>query len=84
MTEVSQPISTTSWAPNALDRCDSMSCPAQAYVRATGVSGELFFCGHHYEAIVTSETSLEKLKQFAFEIVDCTDSLIENRLQGDN
>ncbi len=29
----------------ALDRCDS--CGAQAYVRATLASGELFFCAHH-------------------------------------
>jgi hypothetical protein len=30
---------------SALDRCDS--CGAQAYVRATMSSGELFFCAHH-------------------------------------
>ena len=29
----------------AFDRCDS--CGAQAYVRATMSSGELFFCAHH-------------------------------------
>ena len=28
------------------DRCDK--CGAQAFVLATGVSGELMFCGHHY------------------------------------
>lgn len=30
---------------NAFDRCDK--CGAQALVRATLVSGELYFCGHH-------------------------------------
>lgn len=30
---------------NAGDRCDS--CGAQAYVRVTMTSGELFFCAHH-------------------------------------
>lgn len=30
----------------ALDRCDQ--CSAQAYVRATLVSGDLSFCGHHW------------------------------------
>jgi len=30
---------------SALDRCDS--CGAQAYVRVTMASGELFFCAHH-------------------------------------
>jgi hypothetical protein len=29
----------------ALDRCDS--CGAQAYVKVTMASGELFFCAHH-------------------------------------
>lgn len=29
----------------ALDRCDS--CGAQAYVRVTMATGELFFCAHH-------------------------------------
>lgn len=29
----------------ATDRCDS--CGAQAYVRVTLTSGELFFCAHH-------------------------------------
>lgn len=29
----------------ALDRCDS--CGAQAYVRATVATGQLFFCAHH-------------------------------------
>ena len=32
-------------AMTALDRCDK--CGAQAMVRATLVSGELYFCGHH-------------------------------------
>jgi hypothetical protein len=29
----------------AADRCDS--CGAQAYIRATMSSGELYFCAHH-------------------------------------
>lgn len=29
----------------ALDRCDS--CGAQAYIRVTMNSGELYFCAHH-------------------------------------
>ena len=28
------------------DRCDA--CQAQAFVIVKGVSGELYFCGHHY------------------------------------
>ena len=37
------------------DRCDR--CSAQAYVRATGVNGELYFCGHHFSGM---EESLSK------------------------
>jgi hypothetical protein len=44
------------------DRCDR--CGAQAFVMATGVTGSLFFCAHHF---VKHE---EGVKNFAFEIVD--------------
>ena len=36
----------------ALDRCDK--CGAQAMVRATLTSGELYFCGHHGRQIGSS------------------------------
>ncbi len=58
----------------ALDRCDR--CDAQAYVSASGVSGELLFCGHHYNKVKNS------IKEWAFEIIDETDKLNENRLTG--
>jgi len=51
----------------ALDRCDR--CSAQAYVRATGVSGELYFCGHHFAGME------ESLSKWAFEIIDERDKL---------
>lgn len=51
----------------ALDRCDR--CSAQAYVRATGVSGELYFCGHHFAGME------ESLSKWAFEIIDERDRL---------
>jgi hypothetical protein len=56
----------------AVDRCDR--CSAQAYVRATGVSGELYFCGHHFAGM---EDSLSK---WAFEIIDERDKLNQNKL----
>lgn len=43
-TETRQPIT-------ALDRCDK--CGAAAMVRATLVTGELYFCGHHARQIAT-------------------------------
>lgn len=31
------------------DRCDAGNCPAQAWVIAKFVTGELYFCGHHFD-----------------------------------
>ena len=64
------------WQLTGNDRCDS--CGAQAYVRVTGVTGSLDFCGHHYHA------NQDKLESFAFETIDERDKLIENRLQGED
>ena len=53
---------------NALDRCDR--CGAQAYVRATLLTGgELLFCAHH------GKEYAEKLKPVAKNIQDETDRL---------
>jgi hypothetical protein len=67
------------WTITANDRCDSANCGAQAYVITKGIGGELFFCAHHYNKL-----NGEKLKSFAFEIVDERDRLIENKSQGDD
>lgn len=46
MTQITTENPITVSAPlTALDRCDS--CSAQAYVRATLVTGDLLFCAHH-------------------------------------
>lgn len=63
------------WALTAEDRCDI--CGAQAYVQVRGISGELMFCGHHYD-----KSNNEKLSAFAFEVIDERDRLVENRLVG--
>lgn len=52
----------------AHDRCDS--CGAQAYVKASGVSGELYFCSHHFSKIMKSPEGSSKMETFAYEIVD--------------
>ena len=64
------------WQLTGNDRCDA--CGAQAYVRVTGVTGSLDFCGHHYKA------NQDKLDSFAFETIDERERLIENRLQGED
>ena len=66
----------------ALDRCDSAGCGAQAYIMARGISGELYFCSHHYNKIMENPKGYEKMMGFMLEIVDERDRLIENRLKG--
>lgn len=66
-----------SWTLTAMDRCDS--CGAQAYVMVKGISGDLLFCGHHY-----NKASGSKLDAFAFEVVDERERLVENKSKGDD
>ena len=82
MNESSKTETKSGWELNALDRCDS--CGSQAYVWVTGVSGELFFCGHHYNKIMSTAVGYDKMMKFAFKIVDETEKLIENRLLESN
>ena len=51
------------------DRCDR--CGAKAFVLATGVSGELMFCGHHYHKYEYAIT------QWAYKIVNELDTINE-------
>jgi hypothetical protein len=67
----------------ANDRCDA-DCSAQAYVRVLGVSGELLFCSHHYNKIINNPIGAEKMEQFAYQVIDERERLIENRLIGEN
>ena len=71
------------WMLNANDRCDS-GCNAQAYVYVKGLDGDLLFCAHHYEKIMSNPSGYEKMMGFAIEIVDEREKLIENRLKGDD
>jgi hypothetical protein len=75
-------VETVEWVLTALDRCDS--CGAQAYVQVTGVTGDLFFCGHHYEKIVNNAVGYDKIMKFAFKVVDERERLVENRLQSND
>jgi len=47
---------------NSTDRCDR--CGGQAYFWVNGVSGDLFFCRHHF---LKHE---ESIRAYAFEIID--------------
>ena len=74
-------VETVEWVLTALDRCDS--CGAQACVQVTGVTGDLVFCNHHYNEIMDSPTGYEKMMQFAYNITDERERLVENRLLED-
>jgi hypothetical protein len=76
-------IQTQEWTLTASDRCDA-ECSAQAYVKVTGVTGELLFCSHHYDKIMNSSIGYENMMKFAFEFVDERERLVENRLVGEN
>ncbi len=62
------------------DRCDK--CGAQAYVMVKGSTGDLLFCGHHYEKIMNNPDAYTKMMAFMLEVVDERERLIENRLVG--
>lgn len=65
------------WTLGPQDRCDS--CSAEALVKVTGVSGELYFCGHHYNKIMDNPQGYEKMMAFMYEVLDERDKLIENK-----
>ena len=44
------------------DRCDS--CGAEAFVWVNGITGDLYFCGHHFSKHEA------KIREYAFEIID--------------
>lgn len=75
-------VGTVEWVLTAKDRCDS--CGAQAYIQVTGVTGDLMFCGHHYNSIMDSASGYDKMMNFAYNIVDERERLVENRLKGDD
>jgi hypothetical protein len=62
------------------DRCDGKACGAAALVKVSGVSGELLFCGHHFNKYENTDA----MKEFAFDIIDERWTMQgENRLKED-
>jgi hypothetical protein len=60
------------------DRCDA--CGSAALVKVSGVSGELYFCGHHYNKFEDTDN----MKKFAFDVIDERWTMFdENRLKGE-
>ena len=44
------------------DRCDR--CGAEAFIWINGITGDLFFCAHHFAKWE------DKIREFAFEVID--------------
>jgi hypothetical protein len=70
------------WTLSPLDRCDT--CSAEALVQVTGISGDLMFCGHHYNKIMDNSKGYKKMMAFAITILDERDKLIENKSKGED
>jgi hypothetical protein len=75
-------MTTNEFKLTANDRCDS--CGAQAYVQVVGVSGDLLFCGHHYNKIVDNAVGYDKIMKFAYNIIDERERLVENKTKGED
>jgi hypothetical protein len=70
------------WVLKATDRCDS--CAAEALVQVTGLNGDLMFCGHHYNKIMSNPSGYSKMMKFAITVTDEREKLIENRAKGES
>lgn len=62
------------WELSPKDRCDR--CNAEALVSVSGISGELFFCGHHYNKIMDNAEGYKKMMSFAITITDERQKLV--------
>ena len=79
-TMITEEVVAKDWVLKATDRCDS--CAAEALVKVTGLTGDLMFCGHHYNKIMDNAEGYKKMIAFALTVVDERDKLIENKAKG--
>jgi hypothetical protein len=79
-TMITEEIVAKDWVLKPTDRCDS--CAAEALVKVTGLTGDLMFCGHHYNKIMDNAEGYKKMIAFALTVVDERDKLIENKAKG--
>jgi hypothetical protein len=73
-------VETKEYILKVSDRCDR--CNAQAFVLVKGSTGDLMFCGHHYEKIMNDPDAYTKMMSFMLEVVDEREKLVENKLIG--
>lgn len=73
-TMIDEAVEVKQWALSPIDRCDS--CGAEALVQVTGLSGDLMFCGHHYNKIMDNPEGYKKMMAFALNILDEREKLV--------
>jgi len=56
------------WTLTPLDRCDR--CSAEALVKVTGITGDLMFCGHHYNKIMAIPDGYNSMMSFMISVID--------------
>ena len=78
-TMITEEVVAKEWILKASDRCDS--CAAEALVKVTGLSGDLMFCGHHYNKIMDNAEGYKKMMSFALTVLDERDKLVQNKLK---
>jgi hypothetical protein len=78
-TMIDEAVEVKQWTLSPIDRCDS--CGAEALVQVTGLSGDLMFCGHHYNKIMDNPEGYKKMMSFAITILDERDKLKQDRLK---
>jgi hypothetical protein len=79
-TMITEEIVAKEWVLKATDRCDS--CAAEALVKVTGLTGDLMFCGHHYNRIMDDREGYAKMMSFMLTIIDEREKLVENKAKG--
>jgi hypothetical protein len=79
-TMIAEKVVNKEWALSAVDRCDS--CAAEALVKVTGISGDIMFCGHHYNKIIDNAEGYKKIMSFMISIIDERDKLVEDKAKG--
>jgi hypothetical protein len=67
-TMIAENVIEKEWLLKATDRCDS--CAAEALVKVTGISGDLMFCGHHYNKIMDNVETYKKMMNFMISVID--------------
>jgi hypothetical protein len=79
-TMITEEIVAKEWVLKATDRCDL--CAAEALVKVTGLTGDLMFCGHHYNRIMDDKEGYAKMMSFMLTIIDEREKLVENKAKG--